>query len=444
MKRLGLLAVLLIAFTANAQKRYGPAELHINSKDGVYAIGDTLRVWADIQQGAADTLEFIIQENMSKYTARRKIAVRQGRQMIHEEVCDRPVNLVFGVGVPGKISDRPDMEDKSLIGVIVAPESFSPGYACPKDLKQFWKKQIRQMRRHKAVVTGKKAPEGKENQEGLICQDVEISMHEGNPARGYVAYPADAEKGSLPIIIMAHGAGVKGSWCQSSIDEAVRNARIGKGAISMDINAHGMLNGQPQEYYDALDAGELRNYSKWEVKDHETFYFRLMYLRLVRALDYLTSLPQWDGKRVLIYGESQGGAQASALAGMDPRVTAAVLRVPAFVDNGGMLDGGRRGSWPTTYAAEPEKHKEILPYYDGALLLGLTKAKLFVEAGLIDYTCPPACVAAGFNNAASKDKTILFFPYRPHNTGPMTRDQQKRWTKEILSKREKFIEEHLK
>ena len=34
----------------------------------------------------------------------------------------------------------------------------------------------------------------------------------------------------------------------------------GKGAMCFDLNAHGMLNGQPDEYYNNLETGELKGY----------------------------------------------------------------------------------------------------------------------------------------------------------------------------------------
>lgn len=289
----------------------------------------------------------------------------------------------------------------------------------------------------------KPAPQEKLDQNGLTCLDIEIPMPEGNPVRAYLSYPTDAKSRSLPIIMFAHGAGVKGHWCKSSVDKTISDARRGGGAIAIDINAHGMLNGQPQEYYDNLDAGELHKYSTREITGHKDFYFRLMYLRLVRALDYLTTLPQWDGKRVLIYGSSQGGAQTAALAGIDTRVTRALLDVPAFTDLGGRL-WGRRGSWPGRYSSHAEEHSEILPYYDGACLITLTKADLFFEAGLVDYTCPPGCVAAAHNAAGSKNKTIKFFPYRPHSTTKIDKRFAERWKKQIEAPKEKWMNDYLR
>jgi len=53
------------------------------------------------------------------------------------------------------------------------------------------------------------------------------------------------------------------------------------------------------------------------MESRSDFYFRGMYLRLIRTLDFLASQPEWDGKRILVIGESQGGGQALAAAGLD-------------------------------------------------------------------------------------------------------------------------------
>ena len=43
------------------------------------------------------------------------------------------------------------------------------------------------------------------------------------------------------------------------------------------------------------------------VLDRRTYYFRSVYLRIVRGLDYLSSRDDWDGKTLLLTGRSQGG-----------------------------------------------------------------------------------------------------------------------------------------
>ncbi len=427
----------LFPFVSNAQ--YTAAQLEINSSDGVYALGDSIKVWADVTPECQAVQEFIVQEDMLRDVIKKEFRLPVGRHLVYADVCTKPVNYVFTFGESG--ADR-DYRKSSIVGAIVCPDAMVPGYDKPKDLKKFWKRQVKQMRKMPLEYKLTPVPEDQIDNKDVSCFDLEISMPEGAPVRGYIAYPKNVEPKSLPIVIIAHAAGVKGSWCKSDIKTVVAAATRYNGAIALDINAHGMLNGQPQEYYEQLEKNELKDYSSRELMGHDDFYFRLMYLRMVRALDYAVSLPQWDRKRVLGYGESQGGAQIAALAGIDKRVTAINLRVPAFMDVAGLLLE-RRGSWPVKYSSDPQIYEDVLPYYDGAILLSLSKAKMFIEAGLVDYTCPPSCVAAGFNNARTRDKSIVFFPYRPHHEHKMPENCYNRWKHENRSVREQFIKEYL-
>ena len=434
------LFTLFTSYISYAQ--YPGAKLEINSKTGVYAVGDSIKVWARVFEGCSPELEFTIEKNMFTKISKEKVSLEEGLHLMYAGICSEPSHYVFMIGLPGG-RGRPGSGKTSTIGAIIEPESFHSGYMPPKDLEKFWKKQIAQMRKMPLECTVKKAPQEKSDQTGYVCLDIEIPMPEGNPVRAYLAYPENAAPKSLPILIRPHSAGVKGDWCQCSIDRTIEDSKRGGGAIALDINAHGMLNGQPQEYYDNLEAGELKDYSSRPFTGHEDYYFRLMYLRLVRALDYLVTLPQWDGKRVVVYGESQGGAQAAALCSIDKRVTAAVLRVPAVMDLASRKQE-RGGTWPKSHGLKYEEFANVLPYYDGACLLSLTKARLFVEAGLVDYTCPPTCVAAGYNNAPSKDKTIVFFPYRTHVSTNMSKEDQETWKEQIVTPRENWLNEILK
>lgn len=436
MRKLYIIIALLLPITAFGQ--YYGGHLELNKPDGVYAMGETIEVWAEINEYADNTLEFSIHKNMNEITVRKLIDVTKGRQLIYSQVCEEAAHYVFIIGEPG---ERVGSDYISTVGAIAAPEEFMSGYRAPKDLRKFWDKQIAKMRKMPLKASAKEIELTKQHHIGYKCFDIEIPMPEGNPVRAYLAYPENAEGKSLPIVIRTHPFGVKGKVCQCSIDRTIQDAKRGSGAIALDINAHGMLNGQPQDYYDDLFNGELKDYSKREYEGHKDFYFRLMYLRLVRALDYLVTLPQWDGERVLVYGECQGGGEAAALCGIDPRVTAASIEVPIFIDIAGSLNN-RKGNGPSGHKVV--ENADVLSYYDGACLLTLTKAKLYFEAGLIDYTAPPACVAVGYYNAASEDKTIVYFPYRPHNAGHTSPKFIDKWRTEIKAPREKWINDYLK
>jgi cephalosporin-C deacetylase len=88
------------------------------------------------------------------------------------------------------------------------------------------------------------------------------------------------------------------------------------GLLSMDINARGIANGKPGAFYSDLSKGKLSGYRHAGRESRDTIYFRGMYLRLVRAIDVLTSQPEWNGKTVAVIGHSHGGGQSLVAGGI--------------------------------------------------------------------------------------------------------------------------------
>ena len=409
--------------------------LFIDKEDGRYAKGELLKVYAETDSTATYCMRLYI-NGIAKEES--EVGIGKERSVIFSASYEEATAVM--IEILGKSGES---QGSTLIGAIVAPEEFTPGFDEPKDLRRFWRRQFRQMRKSKPMVTltpvSTKDPSYSADTE---VYDLEISMPEGRPVRGYIAFPKDADRKSLPIVIFAHAAGhVYNRWTLSDPDVTAALAHRGGGAIALDINAHGLLNGQPEEYYRGYDEGELKDYSGRHLTDHGSFYFRTMFLRLERALDYACTHELWDRRRVLVFGESQGGAQSAFLAGVDKRVGAAVMTVPAMMDMGGAMKG-RLSAWvkPLERDGLDSPAKDIAPYYDGALLLKGCKAKLFIEAGLIDVTCPPAGVFSGYNGAVG-DKRIYTCPYRPHHE-PDARHHDD-WMY-IYYARNAFIDDYLK
>ncbi len=434
---------LTLTLPARAQKLSDRVRLSIDRPDGRYASGEKIDVYVESDAELDLPMQVFLNGNVQKKLCVASKHIPAGKSLLYSASYDAPTAQVIRLLDPEKKGEFAD------IGAIVDAEGFRPGFACPADMRAFWDKEIKAMRKMKmkAKLTKVEIPADKvKKAENIECFAFEINCVGDVPARGYLAKPKDAEPGSLPILVYLHGAGVAKTGNRSSITLAANYAKRGGGAIVVDLNAHGMLSDQPQSYYDDLDANALKNYSRREPVDHQSFYFRTMFLRAQRTLDYLCTLPEWDGERVLVMGSSQGGAQTAALAGMDPRVKVAVLTVPAMMDMGGKL-AGRASGWPKLLELykTSETAAQILPYYDGVNFLQMTDARLFMETGLSDFTCPPADVFAGFNVAKSADKVIYTNPYRAHsdsrNYPPGKRDE---WKKNIDDVRFRFINDYLK
>jgi cephalosporin-C deacetylase-like acetyl esterase len=87
-----------------------------------------------------------------------------------------------------------------------------------------------------------------------------------------------------------------------------------------------------------------------------------MYLRDSRAIDYISSRPDWDGKTIVVMGTSMGGQQSLVTAALQPKVTAVIVNEPSGADSNGELHGRQAGypNWPSN---DP-KIMETALYFD--------------------------------------------------------------------------------
>ncbi|MBN1996909.1 acetylxylan esterase [candidate division KSB1 bacterium] len=276
----------LIGFVANV---FGRNIILKQSNDsGIYQKGEKIRVTVFFKDAEPDSFSVKIRINYSGNTENQKIRNTGGEVVIFDESVNGPASLIFEV--------RAGREFAS-IGLVVDPGHFTPGTGRPKDMDRYWQKEKKELR---ALEMDVKSLPVDSIKDGFVCSDVEMNCTGPKPARGYFAKPDAAKPKSLPIVLFVHAAGVQGSWCLSKPENAIYYAKMGKGALCFDLNAHGMLNGQPKEYYTNLEKGELKDYFLQGVESRSDFYFRGMYLRLLRTLDFLTAQLLKDCKATLV------------------------------------------------------------------------------------------------------------------------------------------------
>ena len=139
-----------------------------------------------------------------------------------------------------------------------------------------------------------------------------------------------------------------------------------------------------------------------------------MILRMIRAIQYTKSLPEWNGKDIEASGNSQGGAFAIWAAGCGEGVTRAFSSVTGFCDHGKELVGRLQGKWPRI------KYVEALGYFDSvnfAKRIPYTCRVDITRAGLGDYTCEPSGLAILWNNLKCP-KTIVWVQGSEHSYAP--------------------------
>ncbi len=280
----------------------------------------------------------------------------------------------------------------------------------PEDFDKFWnskKAMLKKIPLEPTLTPLKVASRYKKN---VVCYDLKINCPGGAPVSGYFFKPKNAKIKSLPAVIKFHGAGVRSS--------TKPYAMAAKGVLAMDINAHGIDNGKPKDYYMKLRNGKYKEYYYKNSDDKEKMYFLGMFLRVYRSLQFAMAQPEWDGKNLIVTGHSQGGAQAIVAAGLEPKVSLCIAKEPALCNHLGILHN-RKSGWPH-FIREARKHKpfnqnvtKTIPYFDVANFAKRIKGEAVITVGFIDRLCYPSSVYAAYNNIQG-EKTIINDPTAEH------------------------------
>ncbi len=319
------------------------------------------------------------------------------------------------LGEPGFLQCRIDFktpQGKSVghrAGAAYEPLDIKMSKPVPEDFDAFWAAQRELL---KTLPMNLKLTEMPNDDKSVITYDLQADCGDGHIS-AYLSVPANAEGKSCPAIITLHGAGV-------------RNANLSKtrgwakeGFIALDFNVHGLPNDKPKQYYENLYKTELQNYFVKNRDSRDTHFYRGLYTRLMRCLDILTARDEWDGKILVAHGASQGGAQAFAAAGLDPRVSFFAAEIPALCDLTG-ITVERTNGWPYNrgeYRTMTQAEIEAGRYFDSANFAARTKAEALVTAGYSDPVCPPTTIYAAYSNLKG-EKRMLAMPLVDHRSTP--------------------------
>lgn len=228
------------------------------------------------------------------------------------------------------------------------------------------------------------------------------------PVSGYLSITRGASPRSAEAVVSFHGYGVRGA---SRSDGQANDPA--KPKIILNINAHGIENGRPADYYKELEQTVLKGYAfnRQQNENPDTSYLRGMSLRVLRALEFVKTLPEWDGKRLSVTGGSQGAFQALVGAAFDPDVTYCYAGKPWLTDLGGVTLGRLKG-WRPDYTRG-------LDYFDTINLAKRIRCETHIIAGLGDYVCPPSGLSVLYNNLPEKTpKRITYHQGATHGVTP--------------------------
>ena len=371
---------------------------------GLYDVGDIVG-WIVSPGATAPTYSYkwTIRRNNKEVLKEGKLDLRSGKDRI-ETVGDQPEmiyvaiepyanfstdNSVEGGGAPAATNAGPAATPAFVggntgrnnglyaVGAAVAPSRLGLSTPRPQDFDAFWDAKLAAQSKvaiNPSVTSIQSDIPGIE--ESVFALDAL-----GSKVHGYVAKPA--RQGPFPAIIQLQYAGIY------ALDPHWAAQRASDGWLVINVDAHDKLPSDP--------SGDVpKSYVAVGNADREKSYFLDMYLRDSRALDYLLTRSDWDGKTIVLTGGSQGGQQSFALAGLRPdKITAVLVCVPAGADTNGDLHGRKSGfpNWPSD---NPEAMETAL-YFDPVNFASRIKAPVMAGMGFIDTVSPPAGIWTALN-----------------------------------------------
>jgi cephalosporin-C deacetylase len=174
------------------------------------------------------------------------------------------------------------------------PEKIQPTIKDPADFDSFWSNAIAEARKSDLDPEITLMPERCTSEASVYQISFQNEAH-GSRIYGILAILKKA--GRYPAILRVPGAGIR------PYAGDPRTASLG--IISLEIGIHGIPVNLDSKVYSNLSAGALSLYWNNRLNDRNTFYYKRVYLGCVRAVDFIFSLPEFNGTDIAVTGGSQ-------------------------------------------------------------------------------------------------------------------------------------------
>ena len=311
-----------------------------------------------------------------------------------------------------------------------SPEKIVPYTQEPNDFVSWWQNDIQESEKYPLKYTRELYEPYCTDK--VDCYLVRIEINRQHQCMyGYLMCPKNMKQGSHPVVLCPPGAGIK-----PIREPNTRNYYPENGIIRLIMEIHGFNPTLDESTFEAIRAafdGKVKGYLYQGLDNRENYYMRHVYEGLVKCVDFLTSMPEWDGKNVILQGGSQGGGLSLVVAGLDRRVTHVVANHPALADMARAAEGGVSG-YPHFTAKDgmlTSDKLNTMAYFDAVNFARHITARTYLTWGYNDNTCPPTTSYAVWN-VLTCPKECLITPINEHWTSDVTNRQQCTWILEHL------------
>ena len=299
---------------------------------------------------------------------------------------------------------------RGLCTAAFSPEKLRPYCKEPKDFDEFWSKALSEARKNDLNPTRRLLPERCTKDENVY----EVSYVNDNAnSRMYGILSVPVKPGKYPALLRVPGAGVR----PYSGDTYTAPGKC----IVLEIGIHGIPVTMQQSIYDDLRNAALNNYWEVNLAEPNKNYYKRVVTGAVRGVDFIASLPEWDGKAIGVTGSSQGGFLSLATAALDKRITFLGVVHDAMCDfEAEMHDVG--GGWPHYFYWDVKNgtNKELLNmkvegarYYDGVNFARRVTQPGWYSFGYNDEVVPPTSSYSTYNIIKAR-KTLSVYQMTGH------------------------------
>ncbi len=299
---------------------------------------------------------------------------------------------------------------KGLCTAGFSPEELRPYCQEPKDFDAFWKKALDAARNNDLNPTKRLLPERCTKDMNVY----EVSYVNNNwNSRMFGILSVPVKPGKYPALLRVPGAGVR----PYSGDTYTAPGKC----IVLEIGVHGIPVTMEQNVYDDLHNGALDGYWNFNVAEPDKNYYKRVVTGAVRGVDFIASLPEWDGKTIGVTGASQGGFLSLAVAALDKRITFLGVVHDAMCDYEAELHNVG-GGWPHTIYWDMKSglDKNLINlkveggrYYDGVNFARRVTQPGWYSFGYNDEVVPPTSSYSTYN-IVTAPKTLSVYQMTGH------------------------------
>ncbi|MFF3121256.1 acetylxylan esterase [Streptomyces sp. NPDC057908] len=302
--------------------------------------------------------------------------------------------------------------------------------ASSADFDDFWEKTLAEARSFELSVRIDRIDSPVKT---IDVFDVSFSGFQGEAVKGWLRKPKGlSERAGAVVEFVGYGNG-RGEH----IDNLLWSS-AGYAHLTMDTRGQGSVHSLGHTADPHGSGPSVPGFASRGITDPSDYYYRRLIVDAVRAVDAMRSLDGIDPSRVALFGASQGGGVALAVAGLVPDLAAVVAKVPFLCDIPRALTLAESGpymeivKWLETHVHREQEAMRALSYVDAVNFGPRATAPALFSAGLRDTVCPAPTVASAFD-AYAGGKELRIWKYGGHGGGGSTEDL------EVL----RFLDAHL-